>query len=102
MSIHTRRPIYAYADWQGLGQPTLMGVLFAMPSRGKEVFSFEYEPSWLEGAAAKSLDPNLMFVRGPQYAPAEQLNFGLFLDSPSSQVVMTTWMSAPGRLWFLS
>lgn len=42
-----RRAIQVYADWTGLGGPLAMGQLFATPSRGKEIFSFEYAPEWL-------------------------------------------------------
>ena len=58
-----------------------MGTLFATPARGKEIFSFEYDPDWLSGPHAQSLDPSLSLFERPQYAPASQDNFGVFLDS---------------------
>ncbi|MCP4699838.1 MAG: type II toxin-antitoxin system HipA family toxin [Gammaproteobacteria bacterium] len=58
-----------------------MGNLFATPSRGKEIFSFEYDPDWLNSSHAQSLDPSLRLYGGPQYAPVSQDNFGVFLDS---------------------
>lgn len=76
-----QRQIEVVAHWQGLPEPTLIGVLSATPSRGKEIFSFEYEDSWIAGGFAQDLDPNLRLYRGPQSAPEGQPNFGVFLDS---------------------
>ncbi len=76
-----QRTIEVYAHWVGLPQPILMGVLHAMSSRGKEIFSFEYSHSWLDNNQAYSLDPALQLYQGVQYAPHEQGNFGVFLDS---------------------
>jgi len=76
------RGIEVWADWHELGAPTLMGVLRASEAQGKEVFSFEYEAGWLEGASFRSLDPDLQLYGGPQYLDGEtRPNFGLFLDS---------------------
>ncbi len=58
-----------------------MGVLFASPSRGKEIFSFEYDQNWLKSSHAQTLDPSLQLFRGQQYAPEDVINFRLFLDS---------------------
>ncbi len=58
-----------------------IGVLFASPSRGKEIFSFEYDSTWLKSNFARDLDPNLKLFRGPQYPKSDHANFGLFLDS---------------------
>ena len=77
----TQKAIQVCADWQGMRDPILMGTLFATPSRGKEVFSFEYAPSWLKSPHAQSLDPDLGLFAGPQYARDGYDNFGLFLDS---------------------
>ncbi len=76
-----RREIQVFADWEGLDDPTLMGWLFATPSRGKEIFSFEYDAAWLRSTHREQLDPTLQLYRGPQYPPPKRLNFGLFLDS---------------------
>ncbi len=73
--------IFVYADWYGLNGPRLMGTLNAQRIRGKEVFSFEYDPKWLSFQASMQLDPNLGFYPGKQYVPAAQTNFGVFLDS---------------------
>lgn len=76
-----QRRIEVYADWADLPQPTLMGVLYATPSRGKEIFSFEYNPDWLKKNHSHPLDPSLQLFPGTHYAAQDQENFGLFLDS---------------------
>jgi serine/threonine-protein kinase HipA len=81
MSTSAQRVIQVWADWALLGGPTFIGTLFATPSRGQEIFSFEYDPAWLAGPHAQSLDPALGLFGGPQYAPDDRDNFGLFLDS---------------------
>jgi serine/threonine-protein kinase HipA len=58
-----------------------MGFLRATFVRGHEVFSFEYDRTWLDAGHAQVLDPNLRLLPGPQYLPAGRENFGLFLDS---------------------
>jgi hypothetical protein len=45
-----QRLIEVVADWVDLGGPTLMGRLTATPTRGKEVFAFEYDKAWLSSA----------------------------------------------------
>lgn len=76
------REIEVWADWHELGQACLMGVLRASSSRGKEVFSFNYDSTWLQHNASRQLDPDLALVEGPQYFHNDQRpNFGLFLDS---------------------
>jgi serine/threonine-protein kinase HipA len=77
----TQKAIQVCAHWRGLTEPVLMGVLYATPSRGKEIFSFEYDPEWLQSGNAQMLDPNLGLYSGPQYARDDHANFGLFLDS---------------------
>lgn len=76
-----RREIEVWADWSGLGGPLLMGRLHATPTRGREVFSFEYEAAWLAAGHAGHLDPTLRLLRGPQYPAHDRPNFGVFLDS---------------------
>lgn len=81
MSRNVQRSIEVWADWTELDEPAFMGTLYATPARGKEIFSFEYDDNWLTGAAVQTIDPSLGFFRGPQYAPSDQDNFGVFLDS---------------------
>jgi serine/threonine-protein kinase HipA len=77
----TQKAIQVCAHWRGMTEPVVMGTLYAAPSRGKEVFSFEYDPEWLKSSHAQILDPNLTLFSGPQYAREGSDNFGLFLDS---------------------
>jgi serine/threonine-protein kinase HipA len=81
MKKNEQRRIEVCAHWAGLAQPSLMGVLYAAPGRGKEIFSFEYDSQWLKGEHGRSLDPLLGFYKGKQYAPEARDNFGAFLDS---------------------
>lgn len=81
MRKNEQRCIEVCAHWSGLAEPTLMGTLYATPGRGKEIFSFEYDPEWLKGKHARILDPHLGLFKGQQYAPDTHANFGLFLDS---------------------
>jgi serine/threonine-protein kinase HipA len=76
------RRILAYADWDWLADAARpMGILHATPGRGEEIFAFEYDPDWLKGGQAQSLDPNLHFYEGRQISYSKAGNFGLFLDS---------------------
>lgn len=76
-----RRTVDVWADWRGLPHAARVGVLHVTPSRGKEIFSFEYDRGWLDAGYAQSLDPALQLVRGPQYVATGGENFGGFLDS---------------------
>ncbi|MDP2791945.1 MAG: HipA domain-containing protein [Rectinemataceae bacterium] len=80
MSGSVRR-IEVFADWAGLGKAGKMGTLSAIPSRGKEVFSFDYEKEWLLREDGRVLDPELRLFKGPQYPAIDKPNFGIFLDS---------------------
>ena len=72
--------IYVYADWAGLENPTLIGILSAHIAKGKKAFSFEYDKNWLKTEAQRLLDPDIEFYSGPQF-PSNKENFGIFLDS---------------------
>ena len=77
-----KRSIQVYADWQGMDEPNLMGILHSELLRGKEIFSFEYNEDWLQSGHARTLDPDLQLYSGLQYLNDQQKdNFGLFLDS---------------------
>lgn len=73
------KQIYVYAHWSEA--PELMGVLYARPSRNKEIFSFEYDRNWLKNKHDLQLDPNLSFYGGEQHPQSDHANFGIFLDS---------------------
>lgn len=76
-----RRTVEVVADWAGLVGPVRMGLLHATPSRGREIFAFEYDEAWLASKHALVLDPSLRLHQGPQHAPAGRDSFGVFLDS---------------------
>lgn len=74
--------IWVYADWNPIEAPQLIGILVVQRVRGKEIFSFEYNETWLTASQAKLyLDPNLGLYKGKQYLPEGKINFGIFLDS---------------------
>lgn len=77
----TQKAIQVCAHWKGMDEPVVMGTLFTALSRGKEIFSFEYDKAWLKSSYAQVLDPDLGLFSGPQYARNSHGNFGLFLDS---------------------
>lgn len=76
-----RREILVYAHWIGFQEPALMGTLYASLSKGKELFSFEYDTAWLKLKEAATIDPDLQLFSGPQYLHEAKSNFGIFLDS---------------------
>ena len=59
MATSRRRALLVYADWNGINSEQWMGTLHARLLRGKEIFSFEYAPNWLESNDAQLLDPDL-------------------------------------------
>jgi serine/threonine-protein kinase HipA len=81
MAKSAQKAIYIFADWDGLDGPQWMGTLLAAPSRGKEIFSFQYAPEWLKSGNVSGLDPRLRLLPGPQYPHKDHANFGIFLDS---------------------
>ena len=76
-----RRTLFVYAHWAGFDKPTLMGMLYSSLSKGKELFSFEYDTAWLKLPESRAIDPDLQLYSGPQYLKDEKSNFGMFLDS---------------------
>ena len=81
MSQSEQKTILVYADWFELNNLSLMGFLKVIPSRNKEIFSFEYSESWLKSGYSQILDPDLQLYSGSQYLNNEKSNFGIFLDS---------------------
>lgn len=78
---NNKRSISVYADWQGMEEPLLMGVLHSDRLKGKEIFSFEYNQEWLQNGPSQLLDPNLQLYSGSHYLNDDLENFGMFLDS---------------------
>lgn len=76
-----QREIQVYAHWQTMEQPILMGLLRSSSVKGKEIFAFEYDKTWLKTSYAQFLDPDLQLYSGPQYLSDNKTNFGIFLDS---------------------
>lgn len=77
----SKRRVLVFAHWIGMDAPVLMGNLYSELLRGREVFSFEYEESWLLSAYAQLLDPDLQLYSGKHYLVDDKPNFGMFLDS---------------------
>ena len=75
------KKIEVWADWYFLEEPQKVGVLTASISRGREIFSFEYEKSWLLGGHSFQLDPQLQLYEGNFHVTEGIENFGAFLDS---------------------
>lgn len=73
--------IYVYFDDFRVDAPMFMGRLYAQLSRGKEIFSFEFEPEWLQTPYCRLLDPDLQLFKGRQFLADTKDNFGLFTDS---------------------
>jgi serine/threonine-protein kinase HipA len=71
--------IYVYAGWQT--ENPQIGTLTSELLRGKEIFSFEYDPDWLHNRQIMSLDPDLQLFTGRQFIRGEKPNFGMFMDS---------------------
>ena len=68
-------------DLERVGEAVLMGSLTCQNAGAGEIFSFEYERSWLQRAEVFAFDPDLGLVVGPQYPASDRATFGIFLDS---------------------
>ena len=79
--MNSNKEILVFADWEGLETSQFIGTLFSSYSRGKEIFSFEYEKDWLQSPFVQEIDPDLGLYSGIQYLRDEKSNFGVFLDS---------------------
>ena len=79
--MNNNKEILVYADWEGLGVPQFIGTLFSSYSKGKEIFSFEYDKAWIQSSFVQEIDPDLGLYPGIQYLRDEKSNFGVFLDS---------------------
>ncbi len=72
--------IFVYADWIGLKEPVVIGILTAQQTKGRKAFSFAYDKAWLQSDAQRWLDPDIQWFTGPQH-PVGKENFGAFMDS---------------------
>ena len=69
-----RTKIWVYAHCQSLGGVQHMGILIPQHVRGKEIFSFEYNETWLTfSGQALFLDPNLSMYKGKKYLPEAKM-----------------------------
>lgn len=75
------KTIEVWADYYYFSQVQKVGVLTATTSRGKEVFAFEYDNTWLSGPHMFQIDPELFLFNGRHHPTAGAENFGVFLDS---------------------
>jgi len=75
------KEIIVYGDWLEKQEPVKMGILRVESVRNEEIFSFEYNDSWLKKGQAQELDPELKLYSGRQYLSGTKPNFGIFLDS---------------------
>ena len=80
MATTTKTDIFVFADWIGIKEPTLIGVLTAQFAKGRKSFSFEYDKQWLLSPHKFLLDPDIQLFSGKQF-PNGKENFGVFLDS---------------------
>lgn len=79
--MSSSKEILVYAHWVGFSAPAPVGVLTAIPSRGKEVFSFEYSKEWLNMNSRYVIDPDMQLYAGRYNPRNDKPNFGAFLDS---------------------
>ncbi len=77
----SKRDVLVYAHWESMPDPILLGMLHSELLRGKEIFSFEYNETWLQSKYAQLLDPDLELFSGLHYLTDRKMNFGMFLDS---------------------
>ncbi|WP_345954032.1 HipA domain-containing protein [Mucilaginibacter sp. PAMB04168] len=76
----TKTDIWVYAHWMGMEQPKCIGILSAQQAKGRKVFTFSYDKSWINSAEQVLLDPDIAWYPGAQY-PKGKDNFGVFMDS---------------------
>ena len=82
MTGRSLETVLVYADLDHLeAPPARMGSLRRQKGRTGDIFSYEYDPSWLHQPEAFTLDPDLALAGGQQYPVSGRANFGIFLDS---------------------
>lgn len=67
------------AGW--LPDQPLIGICYIDRARGTEVFSFEYERSWIPRYPDLLIDPDLQPMPGRQYTPKGKSCFGFLSDA---------------------
>lgn len=77
---NTEKKILVYENWSS-ESPLRLGTMFVTNQRGNETISFEYDESYLRRNPILTLDPDLSFYTGRQYATFDKPNFGIFSDS---------------------
>jgi serine/threonine-protein kinase HipA len=73
--------VQVYVDLEHSGLPAIMGELHCRQSRTGEIFSFNYDETWLARPEVFAFDPDLALSAGHQYPAPDKANFGIFLDS---------------------
>ena len=84
MAAQTKKPddvVEVVIDLERLRRPHRMGWLRRQASAEGDVFSFEYDKTWLKHPDTFTFDPDLQLVEGRTYVPADRESFGIFLDS---------------------
>ena len=69
----SKRSIYVYANWQGMQNPRLIGILHSERLKGREIFSFEYNGEWLKKGLSHMLDPDLQYYQGLHFNDSETI-----------------------------
>jgi serine/threonine-protein kinase HipA len=73
--------VHVCLDLESFTHPLPMGLLHCQSSAAGEIFSFQYDHTWLDRPEAFAFDPDLALVTGHQYPTANRTSFGIFLDS---------------------
>ena len=73
--------VHAHIDLERYEQPVPIGALHRQQGGAGELFSFEYDRTWLERPEVFAFDPDLALAAGHQYPAADRKSFGIFLDS---------------------
>lgn len=72
--------IFIYAHWLEFKEPVFVGILSAHHSKGKKIFSFEFDLEWLNTQKPFFFDAYITWNKGPQF-PVKANIFGIFEDS---------------------
>lgn len=72
--------LYVYADWVGLDEPTLIGILRAERKSFGETYAFRYDESWIKAHGNLFLSADIKGLCGWQYTSGNNHIQGLFSD----------------------